>query len=137
MDKNVFLDTGYIIALIINDDQYHKTALIISEEIAKNKINFVTSELVLIEILDTLSKVKHRIEALTATKKLKQGAKVIAIDNELLSKAYLLYEKRSDKDWGFTDCYSFVIMEKYGIKQALSTDKHFEQIGFEILLKLK
>ena len=135
MDKSVFLDTAYIIALIITDDQFHKISLNTSRQIVAEKINLVTSELVLVEILDTLSKVKYRNEALITTKKLKQGITVIDTNKELLLKAYSLYEKRPDKEWGMTDCYSFVIMEKYNIKQVLTTDAHFEQAGFKILLK--
>ncbi len=49
--------------------------------------------------------------------------------------AWSLFERRIDKEWGLTDCYSFVVMKKFDIKQALTTDKHLEQAGFEILLK--
>ena len=46
-----------------------------------------------------------------------------------------LYFSRPDKDWSLTDCISFVIMQREGITEALTGDHHFEQAGFNILLK--
>lgn len=46
-----------------------------------------------------------------------------------------LYEERTDKDWSLTDCISFVLMEQNGIQDALTADHHFEQAGFNVLLK--
>lgn len=40
-----------------------------------------------------------------------------------------------DKEWGLTDCYSFELMKENNLKEALTSDKHFEQYGYEILLK--
>jgi predicted nucleic acid-binding protein len=37
--------------------------------------------------------------------------------------------------WGLIDCVSFVVMKELGIIDALSADKHFEQAGFNILIK--
>lgn len=46
-----------------------------------------------------------------------------------------LHEERGDKTWLLTDCISFVLMERHGIRQALAFDVHFEQAGFEALLR--
>ena len=47
----------------------------------------------------------------------------------------LLYARRGDKDWSMTDCISFEIMKDRGLREALTADHHFEQAGFNILLK--
>jgi hypothetical protein len=39
-----------------------------------------------------------------------------------------------DKDWGLTDCISFVVMKDTKMTEALTTDHHFEQAGFKALL---
>lgn len=135
MDKSAFLDTSYIIALVNKDDNHHKKALIFSKEVNVNKINIVTTELILIEIADSLSKLKFRNECIVTLQKIRRDTLVVELSKEKLQKAWLLYEQRPDKEWGFTDCYSFIIMKELDIRQALTTDKHFEQTGFEILLK--
>ncbi len=45
-----------------------------------------------------------------------------------------LYRHRPDKEWGTTDCISFVVMQDYGLTEALTTDEHFKQAGFRALL---
>ena len=44
--------------------------------------------------------------------------------------------QRLDKDWSLTDCISFVVMRRRGLTDALTSDHHFEQAGFSILLRL-
>jgi predicted nucleic acid-binding protein len=46
-----------------------------------------------------------------------------------------LYADRLDKEWSLTDCTSFVVMTDRKITDALTADHHFEQIGFNALLK--
>jgi hypothetical protein len=45
------------------------------------------------------------------------------------------YARHKDQDWGFIDCASFVIMERNGIREALTHDNDFEQAGFVALLR--
>ena len=45
-----------------------------------------------------------------------------------------LYRARSDKDWGLTDCVSFALMKREGIREALTADVHFRQAGLVALL---
>jgi len=40
-----------------------------------------------------------------------------------------------DKEWGMTDCVSISLMSQRGITKTFTADNHFEQAGFQILLK--
>ena len=44
------------------------------------------------------------------------------------------FTKHSDKQWSFTDCFSFCVMKERKIRRALAADKHFKQAGFQLLL---
>lgn len=46
-----------------------------------------------------------------------------------------LYEARPDKGYSLVDCISMTVMREMGITAALTSDRHFEQEGFEVLLK--
>jgi len=46
-----------------------------------------------------------------------------------------LYRARMDKEWSITDGISFEIMRERGIRRALAYDAHFEQAGYEALLR--
>jgi hypothetical protein len=54
--------------------------------------------------------------------------------NELFAAGVELYATRPDKEWSLTDCISFVVMEREGLTDALTGDRHFEQAGFKVLL---
>jgi hypothetical protein len=54
--------------------------------------------------------------------------------NELFAAGVELYATRPDKEWSLTDCISFVVMEREGLTDALTGDRHFEQSGFKVLL---
>jgi predicted nucleic acid-binding protein len=43
------------------------------------------------------------------------------------------YRERPDKDWGLTDCVSFVVMQDRGLSEALATDEHFQQAGYRAI----
>ncbi len=46
--------------------------------------------------------------------------------------AWDLFASRSDKDYSFTDCTSFVLMRRLGIRRALALDDDFRREGFEV-----
>ncbi|MFH1288868.1 MAG: hypothetical protein ABII25_09280 [bacterium] len=57
------------------------------------------------------------------------------MDQELWVEGWKLYKERPDKAWSLTDCFSIVVMEKEGLVKALTNDKHFEQAGFQAVLR--
>jgi predicted nucleic acid-binding protein len=59
----------------------------------------------------------------------------VALDGDLMRETMDLYAARRDKEWGLTDGISFVVMRRAGIEEAVTTDHHFEQAGFTILMK--
>jgi len=59
---------------------------------------------------------------------------IIPASSRLFTAALELYRSRGDKDWGLTDCASFVVMSERGLSEALTTDDHFRQAGFRALL---
>ena len=46
---------------------------------------------------------------------------------ELIDAAITLYGARPDKGWSLTDWFSFVVMERWHLTEALTTDRHFER----------
>ncbi len=48
-------------------------------------------------------------------------------------KARRVFFRYRDKDYSFTDCTSLVVMQELRLKQALTTDKHLRQMGFQVL----
>jgi predicted nucleic acid-binding protein len=55
------------------------------------------------------------------------------IDAARAEKARALFFRHRDKEYSFTDCTSFVVMRELRLKDALTTDRHFRQAGFQTL----
>ena len=55
--------------------------------------------------------------------------------DELHAAGLELHRRREDKGWSLTDCISFVGMARQQTSRALTHDHHFEQAGFEALLR--
>lgn len=134
---HVFADTGYWIALLSPRDELHGNAQQVSATIAGARI--VTSDGVLIELLNSFAERGSRLRFVVATAVavLRENPNVIVAPQtrESFTKAFDLYCERTDKGWSMTDCSSFLIMWQYGIDAALTYDKHFEQAGFDALLR--
>ena len=48
------------------------------------------------------------------------------------TKAY--FRRHADHTYSLTDCSSFVVMRELELREALTTDRHFREAGFEALL---
>lgn len=48
-------------------------------------------------------------------------------------KARGVFFRHHDKDYSFTDCTSFVVMQELKLKQVLTTDRLFRQMGFQVV----
>jgi predicted nucleic acid-binding protein len=59
------------------------------------------------------------------------------VDSRRQDRARAIFFRHSDKDFSFTDCTSFVIMQEMGIGAALTLDRHFHQMGFRVLPGVK
>ena len=56
---------------------------------------------------------------------------------ERFDRARDLFFRYRDKSYSFTDCSSFVVMQELKLKDALTTDRHFRQMGFHVMPVLR
>ncbi len=89
-----------------------------------------------LEIGNALAKQRYRAAAVRLLEALENGpvVEIIPLSEGLYSRAMQLYRERPDKEWGLTDCVSFVVMQERSITEALTADDHFRQAGFRPLL---
>ena len=134
--NEVFLDSAYAIALSSSTDRHLKKAVKIAKELEKERKKMVTTHAVVLEIGNALSKLRYRHAAIELIDSLERDPTVefIPITERLFNHAFDLFRSREDKEWGLTDCISFIVMDDRGIREALTTDEHFEQYGFQTLL---
>ncbi|CAN5574666.1 PIN domain-containing protein [soil metagenome] len=134
--KPLFVDTAYIYALFNKRDKWHEKAIEWQQKIALENRRLLTTQFILTEIGDGLSPLKLRQSAANIIHALDNSefVEIISASSELFLEGLNLYENRLDKDWGLTDCISFVVMENHDLSDVLTTDNHFRQAGFRALL---
>ena len=134
MTGNVkFADTGYWLALSNSGDALHERVCLLAGLLGAT---LVTTDLVLAELGNSMAARNRRLLGARAIRRILSDpdVSIVYVSSELLTKAVQLYEARADKDWGLTDCVSFVVMNERGIEEALAADQHFIQAGFRALL---
>lgn len=129
----LFADAGYWLALANSGDRFHERARVLSTTI---RSPVLTTEPVLLEVGNSLARLRWRRLAveLLADVRADPDVEIISLTPVLFTQAVDLYTARQDKEWGLTDCVSFVVMTERGIREALAADQHFVQAGFRALL---
>jgi len=132
--KRLFADTFFFFAFLSADDGAHREA---SAFYGAFDGELVTTEWILTELADGLSGISDRQAFVDFHSALRDDptVKVIPSNNELFAAGVKLYAERPDKEWSLTDCISFVVMQREGLADALTGDRHFEQAGFRALLQ--
>jgi len=132
--SRLFLDTSFIQGLYNKTDQYH-TLCNASMNYVNNIKEIYTTDFILAEIGNAFSSVNHRQAGSKIIDGILKSTQIKLIYNSpLYTKRILeLYTKMKDKEWGFTDCFSIIVMKELDIKSCLTTDHHFKQAGFKIL----
>ena len=130
MRSQVFLDTSYLLALVRKKDTLHAQALRASQQFVGP---FLTTDLVLIELANSLATPATRAFAVSFIEKIRSDrhTTIVPCSTQKLGRAFDLYKDRQDKSWGMIDCFSFVTMTESGVLIALTFDMHFRQSGFE------
>lgn len=128
VNKMIFVDTGAWYAFAIPSDPDHEQA----KEILGNSTEpLVTSDYVVDELL-TLFAVRGQkpkgIEWLHDVLA-PGGTRLILVSEDDFAGAVLIYEQFGDKAWSFTDCTSYVLIERLALEHACSFDHHFRQFG--------
>src|SRR5437867_13262865 len=97
--------------------------------------NLVTSDYVLDESI-TLIRLAHSHSKAAEFARTTLGSRlvrVLYVGEEVFLESLALFERSKDKEWSFTDCTSFILMERTGLSQVFAFDPRFEQAGFHML----
>ena len=113
-DNIYFLDASYVIALSVSQDEFHEQAIKWAQEIQRTKSKLITTTAVLLEIGNSLARQRYRSAAIKLLNALESDPtiKIINMSGKIYQAALRLYRERQDKEWGLTDCASFVVMKQ-------------------------
>lgn len=128
----VFADTSFYLALLDEADSLHQRAL------AESKVNrsIITTEFIILELGNACGRAEDHADFLALLEGMRASPRttIIPLNSGLLQRGLDLFGSRADKNWSVTDCTSFAVMQEKEVLLALSSDHHFEQAGFQLLL---
>jgi predicted nucleic acid-binding protein len=131
------MDTAGLIALGNKQDTFHEKSWEIQRKLVLGNASFMCSDFVIVEFCNAFSKVKLRETAVKMVKSIYESERweIVPVSDSLMRKSFNLFEQMQDKEWGLVDCSSIILSRERKLSMIFTTDKHFEQAGFEILLK--
>ena len=129
-----FADTYFFLAFLFEDDEDHRRAL---DVVGKISGRIYTTPFVLTEVADAMASPGRRQLFRPFLEFLRSNllVTITPLDQTTFDRGTVLFDQRPDKSWSLTDCISFVVMQDHGVRDALTADHHFEQAGFNTLLK--
>ncbi|MDP2681547.1 MAG: PIN domain-containing protein [Deltaproteobacteria bacterium] len=130
--KRLFVDTGAWYALVDKNYPDHKSA---EHFLRNNKIPLLTTNFVFDE---TITLIRSRLGwniSKDFGQKLKHSkfASIVAVKYEDEEKAWEIFLKYKDKDFSYTDCTSFAVMQRLKMDTAFSFDSHFQIMRFQVM----
>lgn len=133
--KVIFVDTWAWVALANTSDYWHEVAESSNKELLLAEYTYITTNFILDECYTLIQSRLHKQAAIDFGEEIRLSEetgilKIIHVSEEIEEHAWVLFKGHKDKDYSFTDCTSFVVMQKFRIKEAFTGDIHFSQFGF-------
>lgn len=131
----LFVDTAGWVACADASDPAHATCRAARDGALEVRHTLVTTDYVVDETM-TLLRLRLGLPAAEAWWRQVDGSPRVRwerIDASRFERAVQLFLQYRDKEFSFTDCTSFAVMRELKLRRALTTDKHFKQMGFDVL----
>ncbi len=131
--KSVFLDTGYLLALELSNDQNHRAASKHWRSVVQSLPPLVPTSYIFDEVVTLFNHRGYHAKAVEVGDRLLSSPSVqfVHVDEDLFREGWQYLQQHGDKEYSLTDCISFVVMKNLRIDTAFAFDKHFAQAGFK------
>jgi uncharacterized protein len=129
----VFVDAGAFFAWYVRRDSLHQIAVTRFRDLEDTRL--ITTNHVVDETLTLIArKISYSFAAVIAQRFYAPNPiDIVHTDRADESAAVPIFRKFSDQRVGFTDCISFAVMRRNGIRTAFTFDRHFVDAGFKVI----
>lgn len=155
----VFVDANAWISLVDDTEHLHKETLILNSELQDAGVFYITTNFVLDETYTFFTTQYRHDIAIKLGEYIKNDCDyldecdqkncrfmeeykfrsckldVTKVDDKIEEKAWKILKDYRDKDFSYTDCTSFAVMDDNKIYEAFTNDNHFNQKGYRALLR--
>ena len=136
MAGDVFVDSSGLYALADHRDLAHARAKECVSRLVRSGAGLVVTDYVIDESC-TLAKIRAGGDAALRLLEIVERSRafqVCWVGIEYFEAAKVFFRRHVEDGYSFTDCTSFVLMREMGMRDALTTDRHFSEAGFHALL---
>jgi uncharacterized protein len=133
--KAVFVDTGGWMACADGADPAHAQCRAARDGALEGGRTLITTDFVVDETL-TLIRFRLGLSAADAWWRQVDGSARVRwerVESDRFELARQLFFRYRDKDLSFTDCTSIAVMRELKLTTVITTDRHFQQVGLEVL----
>ena len=134
--REIFVDASGLYALVDRKDAHHPVARAVVERLLRSGRRLLATDYVVAETVNLANARSGSAVAIRVLELLEQsaGIRIEWIGAARFDQTRAFFRKHADHAYSFTDCTSFVVMRELKLSQALTSDRHFTQAGFEALL---
>jgi predicted nucleic acid-binding protein len=139
MQTLVFVDTSALVGKFLEVDEHHARAVDALRRLLREGRQFVSTDYIFDEVV---TRVRGRADHASAVKAgegilSSEVIDLVEVDPSLRKEAWRLFKRYRDQKLSFTDCTSFAVMGKYGIREVFTFDDDFSKVGFDTLPRRK
>jgi uncharacterized protein len=130
--ERLFVDTSAWFAFSYRTDPQHAQ---VKKGLSRYEGRLVTSNFIFDEVLALFTaRISHAAAAAAGEMLLeREVVDLVRVTPDDEQVAWRLFLSRPDRTYSFTDCTSFVMIRRLGIKRVASLDDDFRQEGFDVI----
>lgn len=127
----VFVDSGGFLAVMDRNDPFHPIAHEIATRLEATRAQLYTSNFVVDEACTLVRARTSHGRAVQFLRSLRtSGIAVLRVTPAIEAAAERIFTRYADKDFSFTDCASFALIDARRLNAFLAFDRHFGQYRF-------
>ncbi len=128
--NRVFVDTGGLYAHLVAEDADHVAARSLLVRMGIERRTVITSDAVLFEtcaLLINRARNGQKLAFGLLGEVEAGGVTLVHVTEDDVTQAIAIVQEQPDKSYSLCDASRFVIIERLGIREAISFDQHFRQ----------
>jgi uncharacterized protein len=129
--RRVFVDSNGFAGIAIKGDIHNRDSVAILRNLTLTGRSMIATNFIVAETYSVVLSRAGHLAALNVLDLIKNSVELIERATEAdEERAVAILRQYDDKSFSYTDATSFVVMERLGLRDVFTFDRHFAQFGF-------